>query len=99
MKKSFYISLSLSILSIIFTVFINIQIAKEYLRVDGKTKALFGIKELLQFSYQYYVAILGILALLLALFSKENQKSIILSASLAIISVALVFLRIWRICI
>ncbi len=99
MKKSFYISLSLSILSIIFTVFINIQIAKEYLRVDGKTKALFGIKELLQFSYQYYVAILGILALLLALFSKETKKSIILSASLAILSVALVFLRIWRICI
>jgi len=62
LKKSRYlkISISLSLISISLSVFINIQLAREYSISDGKTRALFGIKELLQFGYQYYVCILGV---------------------------------------
>ena len=93
-------SIVLSLLSIAITIFINIEIAKEYLRADGKTRALFGFNELLQFGYQYYVAILGIISFILVLVSlrsdgKRGQKygAIVLS----IFAVVIVFARIWRI--
>lgn len=98
-KECLIFSILLSFISISVTVFINIQIAKEYLRVDGKTKALFGIKELLQFGYQYYVVILGLLSLIFAILSfKSNaQRSRLFAATLlSIFSITIVFLRIWR---
>jgi len=92
-------SILLSFISISVTTFINIQMAKEYLRVDGKTKALFGIKELLQFGYQYYVVILGLLSLIFAIlsFKSNTQRSKLFAATLlSIFSITIVFLRIWR---
>jgi hypothetical protein len=89
-------SILLSFTAIILIVYINYQIAKEYLRVDGKTRALFGIKEILQFSYQYYVIIIGFLALGIALIIRnpDKQKSIALALSLG--AIILVFCRLWR---
>lgn len=80
------------------SIFINYQIAKEFNHVDGKTKALFGIKELLQYSYQYYVVVLGLVALIFSLLAKQtetkNHRKIAIIFSL--ISIAIVFARIWR---
>ena len=68
-------SILLSVISLTLTIAINYQIAKEYLRVDGKTQALYGIKEMLQFSYQYYVAGIGLLSAFLAFLGKGSDTS------------------------
>ena len=92
-------SILISIVSIATTLFINIQIAARYIRSDGKTKALFGIIELLQFGYQYYVVLLGIVALILAIVGLRkdipgNKK--IIALFLSLIAVSIVFVRLWR---
>ena len=96
-NKFINISIIISILSIIITTAINIQIANEYLRVDGKTKALFGIKEVFQFSYQYYVSILGVAALIFAIIANVKFSSKSITILFAVSSIVLVFVRIWRI--
>jgi len=95
-NKSIYISIIISIISIIITTAINIRIANEYLRVDGKTKALFGLKEILQFSYQYYVCILGVAAMIFAVLAKTKTVSKTMTLLLAISTIVLVFVRFWR---
>ena len=96
-NKFINISIIISILSIIITTAINIQIANEYLRVDGKTKALFGVKEVFQFSYQYYVSILGVAALIFAIIANVKFSSKSINILFAVGSIVLVFVRIWRI--
>ncbi|HNP24739.1 MAG TPA: hypothetical protein PKM63_22065 [Panacibacter sp.] len=96
LSKTSKVSIAISIISILITIAINIQIAKEYLRVDGKTRALFGIKELLQFGFQYYVAILGITALIIGVIAKDKSKSTPFAISLSVFAIILVFMRIWE---
>ena len=98
-NRALNFSILISVISIAVTLFINIQIAARYTRSDGKTKALFGIIELLQFKYQYYVVLLGIIALILAIVSVridkiKNKKNI--GMLLSVIAVVIVFLRSWR---
>ena len=93
------ISVAISIMSISATLFINYSIAKEYKRVDGKTRLLFGIKELLQFGYQYYVLIFGLASFILATISKkDNTKGNKRRAAilLSLLAISIIFLRIWR---
>lgn len=90
------ISFILSLISLATTFLINIQIAKHYLNADGKTQALFSLNELLTYGYQYYVAILGLLALISALFAIASANKKIIAAVLALLSIACVFARIWR---
>jgi hypothetical protein len=101
LKKSKYLktSIILSIISISISVFINIQIAREYSISDGKTRALFGIKELLKFGYQYYVCMLGVISLIIAILSIKgnNQRRGILPAiTLSLFALTIVFVRLWR---
>lgn len=49
----YIVSIALSLISIAITIIINLKIANAYLESDGKTKALFGLIEFLQFGYQY----------------------------------------------
>ncbi len=91
------ISFSLTLVSIFLTLLINKWIADRYLIADGKTRALFGITELLSFGYQYYVAILGIVSVILAgsgIYHKQNRA--ILALLLGAGAILLVFVRIWR---
>jgi hypothetical protein len=57
--KRYYpeISIFFSLAPIAISLLINYQITKTYLRSDGKTKALFGLLETLQYAYQYYVVL------------------------------------------
>jgi len=101
LKKSIYLKIStiLSIISIFLSIFINIQIAREYLKSDGKTRALFGIKEALQFGYQYYVCILGVISLIVAILGiKGNSKrrKVLSAILLSVFALILVFVRLWR---
>jgi hypothetical protein len=96
--KYFEISILLSIISIAATLFINHQIAEVYLKAHGKTRALFGITEL-RFGYQYYVATLGIAALIFAIlgFKGNNSRSKkFVSALLSLTAIVMVFVKIWR---
>jgi hypothetical protein len=95
-NKFIYISIIISIIPIVITTAINIRIANEYLRVDGKTKALFGLKEIFQFSYQYYVCILGVAAIIFAVLAKTKTVSKTMTLLLAISTIILVFVRFWR---
>jgi hypothetical protein len=96
-SKTSKASMAISIISIIITIAINICIAKEYLRVDGKTKALFGIKELFQFGFQYYVVVFGITALILGVIAKDKRKLKLLVISISLFAILLVFIRLWKI--
>jgi hypothetical protein len=98
-EKLLISSIALSLLSIAMTIIINIKIAKEYLRVDGKTKALFGIKELYQFGYQYYIALLGTISLILSLLSLGNDSMRVQKYAvilLGLFALIIVFVRVWR---
>ena len=77
MKKYKFSVLStiLSTVCIIAVIIVNQKIANQYLLSDGKTRALFGIIEISQFSYKYYFSILGLLSLIVVLFAfKEKEK-------------------------
>lgn len=70
-----------------------------YLRSDGKTRALFGVTELLSFGYQYYVGLLGIIAMIFEMAgfkrNSSNSKKFV-GIMFSIFAVTFVFVRVWR---
>jgi uncharacterized protein with ACT and thioredoxin-like domain len=98
MKNKFIIlSLLFSITSIILTVKTNIDIVEAYLKADGKTKALFGIVEMV-YDYKYFFLILTTISLILSLYSRKKAESklmFFIAIVSSIVSVALIFMRIW----
>lgn len=79
---------------------INYDIAEKYLSSDSKTQAL-GLFEI-QYFYQYYLFIFVIIAIIFSILSKrknENQRLIYISIIFSIISIILIFSRIWRLMI
>jgi len=98
-QKFITTSIIVSLISILISVLINTQIAREYLRVDRKTQLLFGITELYRFSYQYYIAILGVIAFFLALLMikrKPQRLQVTAALFLSLLAIIIVFARIWR---
>jgi hypothetical protein len=96
------LSFIISALTVCGVLFINFQIAKVYSQSTGKTRALFGIIEMGRFGYQYYLAIGGLLAIILALlsFRKAISKRLPSAALIAgVIASAIVFLRLWTLMI
>lgn len=92
-------SMIISTISIIATVIINLQIAKEYSRVGRKTQVWFGITEALQFGYQYYIVVIGIVALLFSIISIKKKKEgpcPIIAVVISLLAIIVVFLKIWR---
>jgi hypothetical protein len=78
---------------------INHDMALQYVRSDGKTKALYGLTELLTYSYQYDYLILIILSIIftsIAIKKKENRLTASLSVILVLLSLVLAFIRSWR---
>jgi len=95
-------SIVLSITSLLATAKINLDIAKRYLTSDGKTQKLFGLIEITNFYYQYYFVLFGFIALGFAIFATvRKEKKIInqISYGLAIFSIIIIFVRLWRIMI
>ena len=93
------IAILFSAASIIVTIFINYKIAQRYLRADGKTRALFGITELFQFGYQYYLAIPVTIAFIFALAAIRNnrqQGKLVFALLISLFAIVLVFVRCWR---
>ena len=59
------LSTILSFLSIIAIIYVDTQIAVRYVQADGKTKALFGLVELGQFGFKFWILVPAILSILL----------------------------------
>lgn len=96
------LSIILSIVCIITVIVVNRKIVGQYLLSDGKTRALFGITEILEFSYQYYLIIPNLISLFLGLIAirkKEKKLTIQIALSISILSIILIFSRIWRLMI
>jgi hypothetical protein len=81
---------------------INNEIAAFYLATVGKGRALFGLAETLRFGYQYYLSVLTILSIVfsfIALKKNESKTITFVSFVLIIITIILLFSRIWRLMI
>lgn len=48
-------------------IYIDVQIAVRYIQADGKTKALFGLTELFQFGFKFWILVPAILSILLTI--------------------------------
>lgn len=92
----YIVSIALSLISIAITIIINLKIANAYLESDGKTKALFGLIEFLQFGYQYYVVTLGILSLIISVTENYRSNKTITMGLLSTLAIVIVFVRLWR---
>lgn len=103
MKNTFSVlSIFLSCCLAAAVVRINNEIAAAYIATDGKGRALFGLIETLRFGYQYYFLILAILSIVfsfIALKKNENKTITVVSFVLIIITIILLFSRIWRLMI
>jgi hypothetical protein len=80
-------------------VIINLKISQDYFEATGKNRAFFDLHATFDYLYQYYIAIFGLIALILAFLSKkiDHRTSRLLTAvGLAIFSLILVFLNLWR---
>jgi hypothetical protein len=101
-KLNSTISISLSLLCILIVIWINIKIANRYLSSDGKTQALFGIVELLCYSFKYWFVGLSLGSMILSILGKrknEGERIFWISVTLGLISLILIFTPIWRIMI
>jgi hypothetical protein len=95
-------SIFLSFLNVLIVININHEIAQRYLSADGKTQALFGITELLSFSYKYYFLIISLISIVLLIFSlrKREDKLIIgFAFGLSLFSILPIVVRIWKLMI
>jgi len=101
-KKYYIFSILLSLICIFLVVYTNNEIAKQYALSGGKTRALFGLVELLTFSYKYWFIGLSISSLILAFIGKKTNKNLTLFSCTIILGIAsliIVFIPIWRIMI
>ena len=100
MKKDFLkYSFWLSAVSIASTLIINFKISQDYFRSSGKDRAFFAVHAALNYLYQYYIAIFGLIALVLIFLSwdKKNLKGRqLIAVGLAVFAIIFVFAKLWR---
>lgn len=92
------ISIFISIIVILLSISVNITIAEEFVKADGKTKALFWLVEM-GFIFKYYFLfgslVSGIL-LFKAFRKKENQKIKLIALVLLLTGILSVVLKFWN---
>jgi hypothetical protein len=92
----------LGVIVIIGTVIQNYRLAKMYLNADGKTRAMFGITELVELHIKFYLGfgvIIGLFFAWLAKQRKEKSRNIYVGVILNLMALCLLFIRIWRLMI
>ncbi len=99
MKLKFaLISICFSILIIIGIIYHNSQLAALYNLSHGKERALFGLTELAQLDKKLYLGYCAIFTLILEIVAwrkKEPKKLYLLAIGLSILSLSLLFIRLW----
>ena len=101
-KLNSTISILLSMLCMLIIIWINIKIANQYLSSDGKTQALFGIVETLNYSYKYWFVILSLGSIITSTLGKrknEGKGIFWVAMTLSLMSLILIFTPFWRLII
>jgi len=96
--KRYLISIFISIACIASIIFENYRLAEMYNKSTGKTRALFGITEFLRLDIKLYIGVgllMSFILGILAIRRNENRKLSILSIVLSVISIILLFIRLW----
>lgn len=96
MKLISKISIFISLIGIYIATSIQYELFEGFKIATGKTRALYGIKHLMQLDY----AIIGITSFILSIvsiFKKEKIKTIILTLILSILSILILVLELWKI--
>jgi hypothetical protein len=78
---------------------LNIYLAYRYMHCDGKTRALFGIIELVHLPYKYAIGAVTVIAISLAFAAtkKNESKSFINAVWLfSVLTSVLIFVRFWK---
>lgn len=99
-KKIIYLIILLSSISLIYLIKINHTIYIDYSNSKGKTRALFGLKELFNYNYKIYFAIIPLIGFLVAIISirKKHIRSISIIASVvSLLAVIFAQFGVWRI--
>lgn len=92
----------LSLAGIFLTIVVNYKISVVYNQSSGKNRALFGLTVALQFGYQYYITLFGIIGTILAsiaYFKTDKRKQAVFAILIGLFAIALVFAEIWRLLI
>ena len=89
------ISIIISLIGIYIAISIQYDLFEGYHTATGKTKALYGIKHLIQLDY-IFIGIISLILSIISIFKKENLKTIILTLSLSILSILLLVLELWK---
>ena len=92
-------SVTLALLSIVILTYVNNEIATRYNQADGKTQAMFGIVELLQFNYRYLVLIPATISIILVIkifHAKESKTWEIVTLLLGLITIIGTLTSSWR---
>jgi hypothetical protein len=95
MKLISKISIVISIIGICIAISIQYNLFVGYQNATGKTRALYGIKYLMQINY-IFIGITSFVLSIISIFKKEKIKTIILTLSLSILSVLILVLEIWK---
>ncbi|MDO3695967.1 hypothetical protein QVZ41_14035 [Wenyingzhuangia sp. chi5] len=96
MKLISKISILISIIGICIAISIQYNLFEGYQNATGKTRALYGIKQLMQLDY-VFIGIISFIFSIISVFKKEKIKTIILTLSLSILSVLILVLELWKI--
>ncbi|GJM64172.1 hypothetical protein PEDI_47240 [Persicobacter diffluens] len=75
---------------------INYTMAMEYLSADGKTQALFGFTNLKRFYYPL-IGFSGLIIGIISTIREKEQNRSLPSILLAVVSIILTFLDIWKV--
>lgn len=88
------ISILISVIAIIVAIWIQYDLFIGYELATGKTRALYGLKQLF---YKDYLAIggTGLLLSIISILKKEKLKMVVLSSGLAITAMLLLVLGVW----
>ena len=94
-----YAPIAVSFIGIMIAFKIHRDIALEFRTVDGKTQEFFGLLIWAKYRYMYYFSAIGTIALGLsikAIAKKEDLQTTALSILLAVISVVVYYVDIWK---
>ncbi|GFZ78311.1 hypothetical protein GCM10011531_04810 [Aquaticitalea lipolytica] len=99
-KKVIYIILAISSLFLIASIYTNYKMYIHYSNASGKTQALFGINELLQYGYKKLFGVFPLIGLILSLYISRNKDIRFMSLFAALVSLITVIFSvfsIWRV--
>lgn len=96
------LSIILSAICILIVFLIDFKIGRQYLSSSGKTQALFGIVEILSFSYKYYFIVVALSSIIFSIIGnrkRENPRINWLAFGLSVVSLIIIFIPVWRVMI